>query len=236
MIKAIFFDLDGTLLPMDLSEFLKTYLGMLGKKMEKYGYEKNKLVDTLMTGTNMMVKNDGSRTNYDLFWDYFVSIYGEDKLKDRPLFDSFYSDEFKKTIIATKPNKLAWDIVNFCKNNFDKVILATNPFFPSIAVETRLNFIDLSMKDFDFVTTYENSSVCKPNPAYFKWLLEKFNLKPEEVIMIGNDNSDDASCSQLGIKCYLVNSTMIINPNIKYEYEVINMEEVIPTLKTYLSE
>lgn len=67
MIKAIFFDLDGTLLPMDLSEFLKTYLGMLGKKMEKYGYEKNKLIDTLMTGTNMMVKNDGSRTNYDLF-------------------------------------------------------------------------------------------------------------------------------------------------------------------------
>ena len=31
-IKAVLFDLDGTLLPMDQEHFVKSYLGLLGKR------------------------------------------------------------------------------------------------------------------------------------------------------------------------------------------------------------
>lgn len=52
MLKAIFFDLDGTLLPMDENEFAKGYFGLLSNKMEKYGYDK---IEPLMTMSHKML-------------------------------------------------------------------------------------------------------------------------------------------------------------------------------------
>ena len=39
MKKAILFDLDGTLLPMNLDEFIKMYFGLLGRKLVDHGYD-----------------------------------------------------------------------------------------------------------------------------------------------------------------------------------------------------
>lgn len=234
MIKAVFYDLDGTLLPMKMEEFLHSYLSLICSKVEHLGYDKKKLVDTIMRGTYLMTNNDGSKTNYEVFWEYFSSVFGKEREKDIPIFNEFYANEFKETISATQPTPLSKQIVDFTKKNFKYTILATNPYFPLVGVETRLKFIDLKLNDFDFVTSYENSNYCKPNPKYFLWLLDKFSLKPEEVIMIGNDDNDDASSSTVGIKCYLLKNTIIHNKNSQYQYEEINMDEVIPTLSKYL--
>ena len=44
MIKAVLFDLDGTLLPMDQDVFVKTYFSLLAKHLAPCGYEAQKLV------------------------------------------------------------------------------------------------------------------------------------------------------------------------------------------------
>ena len=93
-IKAVFFDLDGTLLPMDLDEFIKAYFGGLAAKLAPYGYEPKKLVDTILKGTYKMVKNDGSKTNEQVFWDHFSSVYGEKVYADSIYFDDFYVQKF----------------------------------------------------------------------------------------------------------------------------------------------
>ena len=51
------------------------------------------------------------------------------------------------------------------------LVLATNPIFPAVAVETRLGWVGLTGSDFDLVTTYENSRSSKPNPAYYQSIL-----------------------------------------------------------------
>ena len=38
MIKVVLFDLDGSLLPMDQDVFIKTYFGMLVRKISPHGY------------------------------------------------------------------------------------------------------------------------------------------------------------------------------------------------------
>ena len=43
-IKAIFFDLDGTLLPMDQDVFIKAYFGALAKKLAPRGYAPDALI------------------------------------------------------------------------------------------------------------------------------------------------------------------------------------------------
>lgn len=41
-IKAILFDLDGTLLPMNQNKFIEAYFGSLAKKLLPFGYDCNK--------------------------------------------------------------------------------------------------------------------------------------------------------------------------------------------------
>ena len=62
-VKAIFFDLDGTLLPMDQELFVKTYLKYLAVKMAPHGYESEKFMKAMWNGVGAMIKNDGSVTN-----------------------------------------------------------------------------------------------------------------------------------------------------------------------------
>ena len=106
MLKAVLFDLDGTLLPMNDNEFTRTYFGLLCKTVAPLGYDSKKLVDTLWAGTSKMYRNDGSKTNEEVFWDCFAEIYGKDKLKDKLAFDRFYSNEFKLSNLTTASSNL----------------------------------------------------------------------------------------------------------------------------------
>ena len=84
MITTILFDLDGTLLPMDQERFVKSYLSRLAKKMAPYGYDPDTLIKAVWAGTGAMVKNDGSATNREVFWQVCNSIFGRDTQAESP--------------------------------------------------------------------------------------------------------------------------------------------------------
>lgn len=234
MIKGVFFDLDGTLLPMSENEFIKVYFKELSKKLVPLGYESQKLIDVIWQGTMKMIRNKGDKTNEKVFWEYFEECYGKDKLKDKDIIDSFYTNEFKETKKICEDNPLAKEIVKFCKENGLITVLSTNPIFPKPGTMTRMSYIGLEEDDFDYVTTYENSYFCKPNPNYFISLLDKFNLKPEEVIVFGNSREEDYECARkCGLKCYLVGN-YLIDPQNREPVNHINMEDVIQTINNHL--
>lgn len=235
MLKAVFFDLDGTLLPLNEEEFTKIYFGLLSKRMIPLGYEPEELISVIWAGTKAMYKNDGIKTNEEVFWDVFKSHYGIEKYKDKEYIDEFYTNEFRKTKESCEENPLAKDIISFCKDNNLLVVLSTNPIFPKTGTMTRMSYIGLKEEDFDYVTYYENSSYCKPNPMYFKKLLNKFNLKPEEVIVFGNNTYEDGECAKLcGIECFMVGNYVINSPKTNTQFEHILMEKVIDKIKEYL--
>jgi FMN phosphatase YigB (HAD superfamily) len=90
--------------------------------------------------------------------------------------------------------------------------------------------------DFDLVTTYENSSFCKPNPAYFTDLLNRFGLSADEVILFGNNTNDDGECALgAGIKCYIIESRDLIeSEKATHEFERIKITDVIDVIKKHL--
>ena len=57
-IKAVLFDLDGTILPMGQNVFTKAYFGGLAKRLAPIGYESEKLIDSIWQGSAAMVGND----------------------------------------------------------------------------------------------------------------------------------------------------------------------------------
>ena len=90
-----------------------------------------------------------------------------------------------------------------------RVALATNPLFPAVATESRIRWAGLDLKDFDLVTTYENSSFCKPNPAYYKEIMEKLGVSAEECVMVGNDVQEDGAAAKLGMRVFILTDCLI---------------------------
>ena len=210
-IKAVLFDLDGTLLPMDQDVFIKAYFGGLVKALTPHGYDPTTLVNAIWNGTANMIKNDGKRTNEQAFWEAFSSIYGERAKEDEPYFDAFYisPDGFDKVRDVLGYTERAKEIIALVKSLGLKAVLATNPVFPAIATRKRISWAGLNLEDFELYTTYENSSFCKPNIAYYKEILKKLNLAPEECLMVGNDVGDDMVAEKLGMKVFLLTDCLI---------------------------
>ena len=209
MIKNVLFDMDGTLLPMDQDEFVNGYFRILAKKVAPFGYKPDELVAGIWKGTKAMVVNDGSRTNEEAFWDVFLGIFGEQHRAEIEVFDEFYKVEFNqaKDICGFQP--LAAPLVKDLKERGMRVILATNPLFPMVGQLSRIGWTGIDPEDFEYITSYENSHYCKPNPMYFKELADKLGLKPEECIVIGNDAAEDTAALELGMKVYLVTDCLL---------------------------
>ena len=208
-LKAVFFDLDGTLLPMDQNLFVKSYLGSFAQKLIPHGYDPKQFVQAVWMGVSAMVQNDGKRYNETLFWEQFEKIYGQKAFDDMPLMDEFYQKDFDKSKEVCGFNPNAKLVVDKIKEMGLKVVLATNPIFPAIATQKRMSWAGFTPDDFEFYTTYENSRFCKPNPAYYNDILAQLDLKAEECLMVGNDVAEDMVAQKLGFKVFLLPACLI---------------------------
>ncbi len=209
MITTILFDLDGTLLPMDQDVFLKAYLGGLTKKGAAHGYDPAQMPRQIMAGTAAMVKNDGSTTNEEVFWNTFSPLCGRDAKEDIAVFDDFYRNEFQEVRHACGFDPRASEAIREIKTMGYRVALATNPLFPAIATLSRCRWAGLDPEDFDLITTYEESRHCKPNPDYYRDVMDALGVKPEECVMVGNDVGEDMIAAKLGLKVFLLTDCLI---------------------------
>lgn len=209
MIRTVFFDLDGTLLPMEINTFVTAYFGALARTLAPCGYDPKELIDAVWAGTAAMVQNDGSCTNEERFWQYFADRFGKDALRDIPHFEAFYRDVFPTLSDSCGYNPDAKRIVAKLKAAGYTAALATNPIFPAIATEARIRWAGLKPEDFVLYTTYENSRFCKPNPAYYTALLDWLAVPAEECLMVGNDTDEDLAARRAGIPVFLLTDCLI---------------------------
>ena len=208
-IKAILFDLDGTLLPMNQDLYIKEYFVALVRRLTMKGYSPEKAKAAVWAGTEAMLANDGRQTNEELFWRVFISHIGDGSAKEDGFLDEFYRTDYQKIKSTTKANPEAKRLIEWIKELGLRIILATNPVFPSVATESRIAWAGLSADDFELYTTYENMRFSKPNPAYYLEICDLCGLKPEECLMVGNDARDDMIASTVGMSVFLLTDCLI---------------------------
>lgn len=234
-IKHILFDLDGTLLPMVQDEFVKFYMPLLAKSYMNAGVslDPKKFIGAVWAGYEAMVKNDGSRTNREAFWSYIEPELPIPTEESEKIALDFYADEFNQAICTTKPNPVSNQIVKRAKERGFETYLATNPVFPRCATMNRIRWAGLDAEDFKVITTYETCTYCKPNPEYFRGILEEFSLDPSECLMVGNDVAEDLSIRSLGVKTYLVTDTMENKKNLPIDAEYMGtLDELLKFIET----
>ena len=206
--KGVFFDLDGTLLSLDLDNFLNKYFGALTTKVAPF-VEPKTFMKALLESTELMLYNDGSKTNELAFMDGFFQRLDNEPQQLLPLFQDFYLNEFKDLGKDIQPVPEALRAVELAESGGAQVILATNPVFPRAAVDARLEWAGLASFPFGHVTSYENSSFCKPNPRYFAEILEATGLRGEDCLMVGNDSKEDLVAAELGFDTFLLLDNLI---------------------------
>ena len=209
MITTVLFDLDGTLLPMDQDRFIKAYLGRMAKKLAPYGYEPDSLTKAIWTGTGAMVKNDGTKTNEEVFWSVFNSVMGRDCRQDEALFLEYYQNEFQLVAQDCGFAPEAAEVISLLRERNIQVVLATNPLFPAIATQSRAKWAGLQPENFKIITTYENSRHSKPNPDYYRDILATLQVLPENCLMVGNDVQEDMVAETLGMQVFLLTDCLI---------------------------
>ena len=208
-INTVFFDLDGTLLPMDQDIFIKAYLGGLIRTLAPRGYDPKAIGNALWDSTRAMMKNDGRTSNEEVFWRSFCKILGDGVRGEERLLEEFYKSDFQAISKVCGYTPRAKELVERIKAAGLTVVLATSPLFPRVATDSRIRWAGLDPTDFAYVTTYENSKFCKPNPLYYTDLCEKLGLDPREVAMIGNDVGDDMVAGEVGMDLFLLTDCLI---------------------------
>lgn len=189
MIKAILFDLDDTLLGNDMDVFLPHYFALCGQFARRHLPEDEFLRALLLASRSMVENTDPAKTNNEVFWQNFGKFSGLDIDAIYADFDRFYRTDFAQLQDVTEYNPVAAQIMEFCVQRGLKIVIATNPMFPRLAIEERLAWAGVPVTDYayDLVTTIENMHATKPHEAYYQEILEEIDCRPSEALMVGDD-------------------------------------------------
>ena len=211
-INAILFDLDGTLLHLDINPFIRDYLRGLSACVAHILPPK-KFIPYLMKMSKIMEENDGTDTNENVFKKAFFPFEGRSQEEMEPIFMRYYEQEFPKlrNLGTKKP-----EAPKLMQLAFDKgydVVIATTPLLPEIAIIERLKWADIADFPYKMITSYENMKATKPNLLYFEQILDTIEQQANSCLMVGDEHKDLVAAN-LGIQTFLVPSPETnINPS-----------------------
>ena len=211
IIRGVLFDLDGTLLDINIDEFLERYFAALIRYMAQEvapGVELALLRQSLHEATRaMLAPHEG--TNREAFNRRMLQVSGIDlDLPDAAQrVHEFYVDIFPSLREGAGPNAGSSQAVSAVLEAGLPVAVATHPLFPAAAIEERLRWAGLEPSHFDAITTYEVMEAAKPAGRYFIQTAQLIGLAPHECIMVGDDAELDLPARHVGMRTFHVADT-----------------------------
>jgi haloacid dehalogenase superfamily, subfamily IA, variant 3 with third motif having DD or ED/haloacid dehalogenase superfamily, subfamily IA, variant 1 with third motif having Dx(3-4)D or Dx(3-4)E len=186
MLKAILFDLDGTLANSDPLHYLSW-----ARVLEIYEFN----IDHSFYKTRI-----SGRTNAEIVGDLFPEFSDKDILKMVDLKES----KFREMAVDLQPLGGLMDFLAWVNQQQFKTGLVTNA--PRENTDFMLKILKLS-DYFDSVVLSDEIGVGKPDPAPYQYCLEQLNILPEEAIAFEDSPSGIRSAIAAGIKTIGVAST-----------------------------
>jgi len=219
MPKAILFDLDGTLIDDSMETFLPPYFAALTKKLAHL-VPPDRLIEQLHASTRAMVANtDPTRTLAQVFDADFFACIGVPRETLMPLFEDFYAREYRDLQMYVNAIPEAREVVARAFESGARVVIATMPVFPLVAVRQRLEWGKLADFDYALITTYENMCTSKPNPAYYREIAAKIGCEPSECVMVGNEVQNDIlPARRAGMKTFWLTDTAFMPTDVPADW------------------
>ena len=223
MIKTIFFDLDGTLLNMDLDLFIHLYISEIAKFLANKKIEHAEAISKAILNSSLkMVTNDGKVTNEELFWNEFEKATNIKRNNIEPIMVEFYEKYFIGVSPSISENINMVEAINILYKKGYKLYLTTNPLFPLVATLSRMSWANVDHNKFEYITCFTDCHYSKPNPLFFEEIITKFDINRDEVLVVGNDAKEDLCCKKVGLlNTYLITDNLL-HPEGKEEAKYIS--------------
>ena len=205
--RAVLFDLDGTLLDIDIDAFIRRYFARLGPVVARVagdGFSPEQAIDVVMRSTQAMMQPHPGKTNQVAFDEAFVRLTGADLGLAYEEFTRFYDTVFPTLGKGLGPVAGAVEAVECSLALGLRVAIATNPIFPEVAIRQRMAWAGVSGLDIPLVTTFELMHACKPSPDYFLETASLLGVAPADCLMVGDDPQLDLPASNVGMSTYAV--------------------------------
>lgn len=218
--RAVLFDLDGTLLPVEMDFFLKHYMDAIAAAfapmMEPPAFKK-----ALMEATFDTIRNtDPSVGNLDAFAAAFTRRSGMPWESTWPVIQRYYLEEYpllRKHVLDLPGEEARVSehcstvrlVLRQCIDNGWDIVLATQPIFPETAVRERMRWCGIEDFPWRFISNLDNMHFCKPHLEYYREVLDCAGLEPARCVMVGNDMQEDMVAKRVGTKTFLVEDYLI---------------------------
>lgn len=211
MPKAILFDLDGTLLNIDMEVFLQYYFAEMISALQAYEcVDAKKIAQQVYLSTEVMLNDRSPEVlNEEAFMNDFLVKCGHPESDARGFFDHFYLECFPALKIHCQPFLGILEMMESLFAHGFKVVIATNPVFPREAIQQRLEWAGIGGFPYALVTSYEEMHFCKPHVEYYAEICRRIGVEPQQSWMVGNDMGEDLPAGQIGMKTLLVEDMLI---------------------------
>lgn len=212
MIKAVLFDMDSTLLDINLSAFLVAYAADVSRLMAEISGKPTASFGPAFARCYLSMgdpKRADGLTNAEMFAQTF------EKLTGVPLLDPVIADALKcyerdvlpsrqGGLVAARPMPGGLDALQTCQDLGLKVALATNPSFTETCIRVRMGWAGIQDMPFERISYMQNSTRLKPKARYYEEFISALGLTPEECLMVGNDSKRDFPKPDIGLRTIYV--------------------------------
>lgn len=213
---------------MDQNVYVKRYTEKMTSYYRRLGEDPEKFQKGLLAGTLAMMRNRTDLLNEEIFWECFEAEAGCRVRREKEAFVKFYAEVHPTLCLAVRQGRDSRRPLKILREKGYRLVLSTNPVFPRMATYQRMSWAGLVPEDFEYVTTWENSRRCKPNPEYFTELMDRLSLDPADCLVVGNDTRDDmAAGTAAGMSTYLITDFLIDRDGSAGKYQSGTFEEFV---------
>ena len=208
MIRAVLFDLDDTLLRLNLTAFVLRYVAGTSRILgDAARMSPAPIAAALVRGLFAMDSQDrqDSLTNEQVLTQTVYSAC--DIPLDDPVIRDLMECYDREVVPGLSGGAVAARPVEGARRAVEAVwelgltcALATNPTFSLACDRARMGWAGVYEDDFALISTFSNSTRCKPSVRYYQEFANQLGVRLDECLMVGNDARRDIVRADCGLR------------------------------------
>ena len=208
MIQAVLFDMDATLLDINLTAFMGAYAADVSRIMGEVSGRPVASFGPVLARCYLAMASDARTdglTNSEVFCAEFERLSGV-PLADPVVAEAlhYYEREVlprrRGGLVNAHPMEGGIAAIERAREMGLAVALATNPSFDEECIRVRMGWAGIADMPFARVSHMGNSTRLKPRARYYEEFVSTLGLAPSECLMVGNDARRDFPRPNIGMR------------------------------------